>query len=181
MAQATTMAGSTSGDGSGDRLQQAAGDIVDRAGETVGNRVDDEMSGQLQRAGDVLGSVAQAIRQTGEQLRTQQPEVAGVAETAASQIERFAGHVRESRPRDLLGDVEQFARQQPAVFLGGALLLGALTARLLKASPQAGNGMREGYGGSGTAYGSGDDGYGHGYASAGLSRSATGMAGDGGF
>ena len=180
MGQGTTTAGSTSGAGSQDRLQQAAGDIVDKAGETVGNRVDDQMSGQLQRAGDALGSVARAIRQSGDQLRDQQPEVAGVADTAASQIERFAGHVRESRPRDLLDDVEQFAREQPAVFLGGALLLGALTARLLKASPQAGNGMRAGYGGSETGY-RGVGGYGYGYSSAGSSRSTTGMTGDGGF
>jgi hypothetical protein len=132
--------------GGQDRLQQAASDVASRTSETVANRVDDEMSGQLQRAGDLLGSVAHVLRESGDQIRGQQPQVASVADTAASQVERVAAHVRESRPRDIVDDVERFARQQPAVFLGGALLVGALAARLLKASPPAGNGMRAGYG-----------------------------------
>ncbi len=161
--QSTT--GGTAG-GSQDRLQQAASDVVDKTTETVGNRIDEQGSSQLQRAGDMLGSVAQAVRDSGDQLRDQQPQVASVADTAASQIERFAGHVRESRPSDLLHDVEQFAREQPAIFLGGALLVGAVAARLLKASPQAGNGMQAGYGSSTSRYGTGyRTGYGGDYGS----------------
>jgi hypothetical protein len=175
-----SMTGSTtSSGGSQDRLQQAASDIVDRTTEKVGSRVDDQASSQLQRAGDVLGSVAEAVRQSGDQLRDQQPQIADVASTAASQIERVAGHIRESRPRDLLQDVEQFARQQPAVFLGGALLIGAVAARVLKASPQAGNGMRAGYGGSeygygGSGYGSGSTGTRYGTTGTGYGSAGTG-------
>jgi len=49
-------------------------------------------------------------------------------------------------------DVEQFARRQPALFLGGALILGAVAARLLKASPAGGSGMQAGYTGGSTGY-----------------------------
>jgi hypothetical protein len=176
---------STSSGGSPDRLQQAASDIVDKTTETVSNRVDDQATGQLQRAGDVLGSLAQAVRQSGDQLRDQQPQVASVADTAAGQIDRVASHIRESRPKDLLQDVEQFARQQPAVFLGGALLVGAVAARLLKASPQTGDGMRAGYDRRSTddqgVSGYGASGYGYGAGSYGSTGSMTGTMDDGGI
>jgi hypothetical protein len=132
----------------------------------VQERVSDVAGSQMSRAGDVLQSVAQAIRSTGDQLRQDQPQVAGFADTAASQVDRFAGRIRTSSPSDMIAEAEQFARRQPAVFLGGALLLGAVAARFLKASPQAGSGMSAGYRGStkyGSAdYGSGDYGYGSG-------------------
>jgi len=134
-----------SGTSDGDRLPEAAGDIADRTTTLVQERVTDTVGGQMTRAGDVLESVAQAIRTTGQQLRQEQPQVAGFADTAASQVERFAGRIRTSSPGDMVADAEQFARRQPAVFLGGALLLGAVAARFLKASPEAGSGMRSGY------------------------------------
>jgi hypothetical protein len=149
-----------SGTSDGDRLPQAAGDIADRTSTMVQDRVNDVAGGQMTRAGDVLQSVAQAIRKTGDQLRQDQPQVAGFADTAAGQVEQFACSIRSSSPSDMIAEAEQFARRQPAVFLGGALLLGAVAARFLKASPQAGSGMSAGYRGStdyGTRdYGSGD-------------------------
>src|SRR4051812_304526 len=146
-----------SGTSDGDRLPQAAGDIADRTSTMVQERVSDVAGSQMSRAGDVLQSVAQAIRSTGDQLRQDQPQVAGFADTAASQVDRFAGRIRTSSPSDMIAEAEQFARRQPAVFLGGALLLGAVAARFLKASPQAGSGMSAGYRGSTDyGYGSGD-------------------------
>src|SRR4051812_45392326 len=175
--------------GSEDRLQQAASNVVDRTTETVGSKIEGQAGTQMRRAGDMLGSVAQAVRQSGEQLREQQPQVAGVADQAASQLERVASHVRESDPQDLLREVESFARRQPAVFLGGALLIGAVAARLLKASPQAGSGMQAGYGSSfpsalgGSSYGSGS--YGartsDGSTASGVDGEMVGVMGDGGL
>src|SRR3954453_4871208 len=138
-----------SGTSDGDRLPQAAGDIADRTSTMVQDRVSAVAGGQMSRAGDVLQSVAQAIRSSGDQLRQEQPQVAGFADTAASQVARFAGRIRTSSPGEMVAEVEQFARRQPAVFLGGALLLGAVAARFLKASPQAGSGMSAGYRGAG--------------------------------
>jgi hypothetical protein len=43
----------------------------------------------------------------------------------------------------LVGDVENFARRQPALFIGGALALGILAARFLKSSSQQGSTMRD--------------------------------------
>ena len=87
-----------------------------------------------QAAGQVEG-VANALRRTGEQLHEQdQGSVGRYAEQAAEQAERFSDYLRDRDADQLLGDVEDFARERPAVFLGGAFLLGAAAARFLKSS-----------------------------------------------
>ncbi|HEY6556163.1 MAG TPA: hypothetical protein VI072_02780, partial [Polyangiaceae bacterium] len=45
-----------------------------------------------------------------------------------------ASYVSETDPRDVLQDVQDFARQRPAWFFGGAFLLGLAAGRFLKAS-----------------------------------------------
>ena len=82
-----------------------------------------------------MEGVANALRQTGEQLHEQdQGSVGRYAEQAAEQAERFSGYLRDRDANQLLNDVEDFARERPAIFLGGAFLLGAAAARFLKSS-----------------------------------------------
>lgn len=79
--------------------------------------------------------------------------IANVAETAADQTERIATFLRDTDARELLHTVEDVARRQPLLFLGGAFLLGAAASRFLKAgasgSAQTARGdrgsMRSGY------------------------------------
>jgi hypothetical protein len=60
-----------------------------------------------------------------------------LASSAALQAERSAQFLRESDARQIITKVEDAARRQPLVFLGGALLLGAIAARFLKAAGNA--------------------------------------------
>jgi hypothetical protein len=134
--------GTTSG---GDRLGDTVGSVAGRAADTAQRAVDTQVDTATTRAGDMLSQVAQAVRSSGEQLRDQQPQVASLADTAASQVERFAGHLRETDLQRLMTEAEDFARRQPALFLGGAFALGLVASRFLKASPQGGGGS-SGYG-----------------------------------
>jgi hypothetical protein len=136
--QASPVSSSPTGsaNGSGDRLEQAASNVTDRASGTAHKGLSMGMS----RAGESLGEVAQAVRKTGDKLRDQQPQLAGVADTAADQVDQLASRLRDSDPNELIGDVESFARRQPALFLGGAVLLGMAAARFLKASPPESSG-----------------------------------------
>jgi hypothetical protein len=116
-----------------DQVQELAGETMDRAGRQVGSG----LAGQKNQAAGGVESVAQAIRQTGHQLREQDQEmVAEYADRAAGEIERFSRHLRETDVSELVGEVESFARRQPALFLGGALLLGFMGARFLKSTSQ---------------------------------------------
>ena len=113
------------------QAQQAAGQVAGQAREQVASRLAD----QKDRAAEGLSGVARALRQTGQQLRDQdQQGVTGYIDRAASQVERISGYLQNSDLGRLVDDVEGFARRQPAMFLGGALVLGLLGARFLKSS-----------------------------------------------
>jgi hypothetical protein len=127
-----------------DQAQQAAGQVVDQARQQVSSRLVD----QKDRAADGLTNVAHALRQTSQQLREQdQQAVTGYIESAASQVERVSNYLRHNDLGGLIDDVEQFARRQPALFLGGTFVLGLLGARFLKSSRPT-TGVGGGYPGS---------------------------------
>jgi ElaB/YqjD/DUF883 family membrane-anchored ribosome-binding protein len=94
-----------------------------------------QLNDQKARATDSLGSVADAVRQSTQQLRDQQFEtVAQVVERAADQIQRLSNHLRERDLNELVAEAQQFARQQPAMFIGSSFAAGLLAARFIKAS-----------------------------------------------
>jgi hypothetical protein len=145
-----------------DRLQDAVSHVTDRVTDTAQQEVGTRVDSSLSRAGDVLEQVAGAVRRTGDQLRQDQPQVANLADTAAGQVDRAAQYLRGSDSQQILAEAERFARQQPAIFIGGAVMLGLVAARFLKASPSGMRGAGSGYGGT-SGYGSssyGASGYG---------------------
>lgn len=92
-------------------------------------------AGQKEHVTNQLDHVARALRKTGNNLREEeQKNVARYADDAAGQVERFSGYLRDRQPEDLLYETEQFARREPALFLGGAFALGLIGARFLKSS-----------------------------------------------
>ncbi len=109
---------------------QARG-VMDRIRESATS----QLSSQKDRATDGLGSLAHAVRQSTQSFRdNQQDTVAQYIESAADQIEQFSARVRERDVKDLVQDVQQFARRQPAVFIGAAFAVGVVAARFLKSS-----------------------------------------------
>jgi hypothetical protein len=104
-------------------LQQAR----ERAGTSLG-----ESKSQF---ADQFGTVAQALRRTSENLRSQdQQRIAGLTETVASQVDQVANYLKMKDARAMRQDLENLARRQPTLILGGALLLGLIGARFLKSS-----------------------------------------------
>jgi ElaB/YqjD/DUF883 family membrane-anchored ribosome-binding protein len=139
-----------------DRLQDAASNVADRVGGTAQQQVETRVDTGLDRAGDMLDQLASAVRRTSNEMRDQQPQIANIAETAASQTERAARYLRETDMQGVIRQADRFAREQPAVFLGGAVMLGLLAARFLKASPnQMTGGGRYGGQHGGGQYGGG--------------------------
>jgi hypothetical protein len=108
-----------------------SGGIVER----VRERAAAELSTQKDRAFDGLGTVAQAVRHSTQQLRDQQHgTLATYVEQAADQLERVARQLREKDVGELMEDAQRLARRQPAVFIGSAFALGLVGARFLKSS-----------------------------------------------
>lgn len=125
-----------------EQLQEKAGQVVDQAQDKVGQVVDQakqqttsRLEMQKDQAAATLETVAQALRQTGQQLRDQDhAPIAGYADRAATQVERVSGYLHGRDVRQIVDETEEFARRQPVVFVGGALTLGLLAARFLKSS-----------------------------------------------
>lgn len=83
-----------------------------------------------------LSTLASQLRSVVDELGSSHPNnmTGRVVSTLADRIESF-GHSLEGKDLDdLVSDVEQFARRNPAAFLGGALAVGFLAARFIKSS-----------------------------------------------
>jgi hypothetical protein len=122
------------------QTRQKAGQMVDQARGQVMEQIDSQKA----KAAGGLSTVAQALRQTGEQLQGQDQGAFGqAAQRAADAVERFSGYIEQRDARQLINEVEQFARSQPAIFLGSAFALGLLAARFFKSSPDGSQSMPE--------------------------------------
>src|SRR5436305_1930468 len=102
--------GQASGQPVVEQARQKAGEVVDQARQQIQSKLGD----QKDRAADGLGQVADALRQTGQQLREHQQEgISQYAESAAAQVERIAGYLREQDIERLVSDADSLARPQP--------------------------------------------------------------------
>jgi hypothetical protein len=135
-------------------LAQKTDQVMDQAREQTGQAVDQVrgnafqmMDQQKQRAADGLGSVAQALHQTGDNLSNGQQDALGqYAHRAADTVDQFSQQLRNKSADQLLSEAEDFARREPEVFLGGAVLLGLLASRFFKASSRRSQMRDQGYG-----------------------------------
>ena len=106
---------------------------------TVKDRATAQLSTQKGRATEGLDVLASAVRQTTQQLRSDQHDtIAEYVDRAAEQLEKFSASIRNKDVNDLMRDATQFARRQPALFIGGSFVVGMLAARFLKSSRQDG-------------------------------------------
>ena len=130
----------------GKEAGQRAGKLVER-GAQIGLTQADR---GLDQAATGVASVAESIRRVSADMEAKQPQIADVALTAADQAEALAGYLRDNDVRQIIGNVESFARRQPLLFLGGAFMLGMAASRFIKAAGGRGqsqqvSGYRSGY------------------------------------
>ena len=118
-------------DATGKAAGEAFGQVKEKAATVIGEQKTTLASG--------IHSVADSIRQVGENLgNSDDNQVAALAgkygETLAGQVEKFSSYIDDKELKELVRDVEQFARRNPILFVGGAFALGVLAARFLKSS-----------------------------------------------
>src|SRR3954464_374505 len=143
------MSGTQSATKGGAQGSGQGGGIVDR----VRDKAAAQLSSQKDRATDGLGSVAQAVRQSTQQLRDQKHDtIAGYVEQAADQIEKFSQRLRDKDVGELLDDAQRLGRRRPAVFIGSAFALGVIGARFLKSSSDDDRDVYRGEGSSAGSY-----------------------------
>ena len=138
--QITNKPTGTSGGGTADtkEILQQAKETAGQAYEKVTEQASSQIITQKDNLARGLSSVADGIRQMGENLRggEQQTPIAGLTakygDSLASQVEQVSNYFEKKDLRELVKDVEVFARRNPAIFIGGAFALGVAAARFLK-------------------------------------------------
>jgi hypothetical protein len=130
--------GQQGGGSAREQIREVKNQVVDQAKNTfqqARERAGSSLGESKSQFADQIGSVAEALRRTTEHLRSEdQTRIAGLTETLARQIDQVTNYLRNKDAAAMRNDLENAARRQPAVMIGGALVLGLIGARFLKSS-----------------------------------------------
>jgi ElaB/YqjD/DUF883 family membrane-anchored ribosome-binding protein len=123
------------------QVQDAASTAQEKAGELKEqgrNKLGETLDQRTNQAGGEARKMAQALRQSGEQLREQgeSGQAVAVTEGAADRVERLGGYLEQTSGDALLRDAEDFARRRPWMVAGIGLAAGLAASRFLKASSE---------------------------------------------
>jgi hypothetical protein len=170
--QGTSGAEATQGEGEHltDRARRKAGELAgdlkrkaEESAEDLRQRARSAVDQQKDTAVGGIEGVAHALRSASDDLRERgQPWAAESSRQVAEGLESLAKWVSRRNIDDVTGSVEDFARQRPVAFIGGAMVAGFALARFMKSSsarrdrrtPAYGSDRRhEAYGGMGNARG----------------------------
>jgi hypothetical protein len=145
--------------GQGTEIIGQAQDQAMKLVDTARQQATSQIGMQQQRLAGTLNTVATALHDASREMRKQdEGPIAEYVDTAANQVEHFANMLREQDLEQLMTTTAQFARRQPALFLGAAFALGFAATRFIKSSTPSGSGQM-GSGSSGLWY-ERPDGYG---------------------
>jgi hypothetical protein len=131
----------------GARAGESVGQLAERATDLGFTQAD---RGKAQAASGI-SQVADSLRRMSADMEAQQPAIANAGRTAAEQADRLATYLQSTDAREIVHTVEDAARRQPLIFLGGAFIVGVAAARFMKA---AGGPSRSTYRPSYAPYGS---------------------------
>lgn len=113
-------------------VRETAQNAVNQGKSLLGKQVDDRTT----QFGQQIGSVAQDLRNVGDQLRQSGTVglAAGYVDQGADLVDRIGKYLQDADSDRLIGDLENYARKQPWLIAGGALVLGFAASRFLKTS-----------------------------------------------
>jgi len=114
-----------------DSFTATAKDVASDAGEKLRASV----SEQKAAGADYVGNIANIIRRTAYEFDAEMPQAGHYIRKAAAQIENVSEAMRNKNMSEIVGNVQDFARKQPTVFFGAAVLLGFAAVRFLKSAP----------------------------------------------
>lgn len=100
------------------------------------DRASEQLTTQKDRATEGIGTIAQAVRGTTQELREHHHEtVAEYLTSAADQLDQLSLRLKNKDVSELLQGAQDLARRQPVMFIGSAFVLGLCGARFFKSSP----------------------------------------------
>lgn len=127
--------GSTSSDSFSAQASDVADQGAEKAATLVGQvkeKAKTAVEGQKAGVADQLETLAGSVTKSGQQFRGQQDWIAEAIERGATELSTLATSLRESDLSEILGNVQTFARRQPALFIGATFAAGFALARFGK-------------------------------------------------
>ena len=116
-------------------VRQEAKNFASTARTRAGERVSGEVEGRKQMVTSTLGDFAEAIRRAGDELgQRDQSMAAGLIRQAADGLESVSRNLADKSPEDMLHAVRDYGRRNPAVFIGGAIVVGLLLGRFVRST-----------------------------------------------
>ena len=94
----------------GQQATASAGHLAERAADVGIQQADHGR----ELAAEGIDRVARAVRRLSTDMEADQPQIAGVALTAADQADKVARYLRETDARQIIGNVEDAARKTAA-------------------------------------------------------------------
>jgi len=116
-----------------DKLQEAT-DAVKEMASGAADRLQDQVKEQQRGGADFVKRFAGNIRDAARAFESDAPFAARGINSAAEYVEGAAEKIRNGSFRDLVDGATDFAKRQPAAFLGISVLAGFAAIRFLKAS-----------------------------------------------
>jgi hypothetical protein len=110
-----------------EKAQAAAGQAQAKVHEQLDER-SSQLAAQAHQQASDLRSVSKALRDQGKDRPAQ------AVDRVAGYAEQIGGYLRDTDPDSMLSDAEDFGRRKPAAVAAGALALGLVASRFLKAS-----------------------------------------------
>jgi ElaB/YqjD/DUF883 family membrane-anchored ribosome-binding protein len=130
MQQPPTQQQSTGAGGAAGELRSDAQQI----GSKAADRLHSELDARKATAASQAKSVSNAIQSAAGQLDDGVPDwLRSAFQQGAEQIQRFAETLEQKDSRQILQEVQSFARQRPGLFLGACAAVGFAASRVLKA------------------------------------------------
>ena len=128
--------------GIGAQASSSAQDLGDKAtgllgtaktmASNAGDKVNDAFEGQKAAGAKKVKGISSAIRRAADELEGEVPSAATYIRRAADEIDMLTDSVERRDVRQMLSDVQSFAKRQPAAFLGATVLGGFAVMRLLR-------------------------------------------------
>ena len=116
--------------GAADELRSDAQQLTSKAAD----RIHSEVNARKSNASDQAKSVSNAIQTAAGQLDGSAPTwLKSAFQQGAEQILRFAETIEQKDSRQIVNEVQNFARERPALFLGACAAAGFAAARIFKA------------------------------------------------
>jgi hypothetical protein len=131
-------------DRAADAFSQNAAQLKDSGAgiaQSATRKVEDVLTSQKAVGADYIASLAQAAERAANQFDDDLPQAAQYIRQASHTMSNVADNIRNREVRDLVGEVTDFARRQPTLMFGGAMLLGFAALRFLKSSAPASGSM----------------------------------------